>query len=281
MGMNYLKIFIILLIFWINPVFSFDNFDECGLLEKVLKEKQFELSLDEINYTKSNYFGIRIRYDGHFEEPNIVKVHPLIKFKNQVADEKEKLLGYDLEALFITEINGKKTISLNEEDFFKEFDKNIISIKVENDPKVYQLEKQLYENLEIYFTGDIKNISSFDNDILQGDLGKFGLYEGEEVPLDFPLIEEEKDVELNKPKRGGSKKYYVYVRNDKGNIIKVEFGDTTGLSAKINDPEARKSFVARHKCHEKKDKTKAGYWACRLPRYAKALGLKGGGNFFW
>ena len=41
MGMNYLKIFIILLIFWINPVFSFDNFDECGLLEKVLKEKQF------------------------------------------------------------------------------------------------------------------------------------------------------------------------------------------------------------------------------------------------
>ena len=159
MGMNYLKIFITLLIFWINPVFSFDNFDECGLLEKVLKEKQFELSLDEINYTKSNYFGIRLRYDGDFEEPNIVKVHPLIKFKNQVADEKEKLLGYDLEAEYITEINGKKTISLNEEDFYKEFDKNIISINFENNSKVYQLEKQWHENFEIYFTGDVKNIS--------------------------------------------------------------------------------------------------------------------------
>ena len=56
--------------------------------------------LDEINYTKSNYFGIRIRYDGDFKEPNIVKVHPLIKFKNQVADEKEKLLGYDLRGLY-------------------------------------------------------------------------------------------------------------------------------------------------------------------------------------
>jgi len=71
------------------------------------------------------------------------------------------------------------------------------------------------------------------------------------------------------------------VKNDKGNVIKVEFGDTTGLTAKINDPDARKSFVARHKCDQKKDKTKPGYWACRLPMYAKALGLKGGGNFFW
>ena len=101
------------------------------------------------------------------------------------------------------------------------------------------------------------------------------------LSLDDLLVEEDEKVELNKPKRGGSKKYYVYVKNDKGNVIKVEFGDTTGLTAKINDPEARKSFVARHKCEQKKDKTKPGYWACRLPRYAKALGLKGGGNFFW
>ena len=120
-----------------------------------------------------------------------------------------------------------------------------------------------------------------DTQILEGDLGKFAMFDGEEIPLDFPLVEEDDKVELNKPKRGGSKKYYVYVKNDKGNVIKVEFGDTTGLTSKINDPEARKSFVARHKCEQKKDKTKPGYWACRLPRYAKALGLKGGGNFFW
>lgn len=136
------------------------------------------------------------------------------------------------------------------------------------------------EAKRMYNENELKNLNESDLEILETDIGEFDLYEGEEVPLDFPLTEEP-DVELNKPKRGGSKKYYVYVRNDKGNIIKVQFGDSTGLSAKINDPEARKSFVARHKCSEKNDKTKPGYWACRLPRYAKALGLKGGGNFFW
>jgi hypothetical protein len=116
------------------------------------------------------------------------------------------------------------------------------------------------------------------------DIGEYGLYEGQFVPIDCPLMEAEykgKDVELNEPKRGGNKKFYVYVKNDKGNVIKVEFGDTSGLKAKINDPEARASFAARHQCDQKKDKTKPGYWACRLPYYAKQLGLSGGGNFFW
>src|SRR5210317_1017853 len=90
-----------------------------------------------------------------------------------------------------------------------------------------------------------------------------------------------KTVELNSPKRGGSKKFYVYVKNDKGNVVKVSFGDDTGLQAKINDAEATKSFVARHDCANKKDKTTPGYWACRLPMYAKELGLEGGGDYFW
>lgn len=105
------------------------------------------------------------------------------------------------------------------------------------------------------------------------------------VPLDLPFITEAEyngqEVELDKPKRGGAKKFYVYVKNDKGNVIKVQFGDTSGLNAKISNPEARKSFVARHQCELKKDKTKPGYWACRLPWFAKSLGLSGGGRFFW
>lgn len=86
------------------------------------------------------------------------------------------------------------------------------------------------------------------------DIGEFSRYQGKMVPLDIPLIEET-DVELNSPKRGGSKKFYVYVKNDKGNVVKVSFGDDTGLQAKINDAEATKSFVARHDCANKKDKT--------------------------
>ena len=117
---------------------------------------------------------------------------------------------------------------------------------------------------------------------LKTDIGQFGLYEGEEVPLDLPLLEE-KDVELNKPKRGGPKKFYVYVRDPQTKKIKkVTWGDTTGLKVKLNDPAARKSFAARHKCSTRNDKTKASYWACRLPRYAKELGLSvDSPNGFW
>ncbi len=110
---------------------------------------------------------------------------------------------------------------------------------------------------------------------------RFGLYEGQHVPLEQPMVEEAQP-ELNSPKRGGKKKYVVYVKNPQtGNIKKIQFGDTTGLSAKINDREAARNFAARHNCDTKKDKLSPGYWACRLPKYAKELGLKGGGNYFW
>ena len=89
-----------------------------------------------------------------------------------------------------------------------------------------------------------------------------------------------KKVALNKPKRGGSKKFYVYVKSKKGNVKKVSFGDT-GLSVKFKQKGARASFAARHKCAQKKDKTKAGYWSCNIGRYWKSLG--GGSNFsgYW
>jgi hypothetical protein len=106
-----------------------------------------------------------------------------------------------------------------------------------------------------------------DNEILDSDLGKFFIYEGERLPLDFPMINEAeyqgKKVELGKPKKGGSKKWYVYVRNPKtGKIVKVSYGSPV-MTAKWNDPGARASFAARHQCEKKKDRTKAGYWACR------------------
>ena len=72
-----------------------------------------------------------------------------------------------------------------------------------------------------------------------------------------------KKVQLGKVTRGGTKKFQVYVK-DGDNVKKVSFGDTSGLSIKTKDPERRKSFKARHKCDQKKDKTKAGYWSCRM-----------------
>ena len=111
----------------------------------------------------------------------------------------------------------------------------------------------------------------------------FGLYEGKQVPLEQPMMEES-EPELNKPKRSsGPTKYVVYVRDPKtGNVKKINFGDKKGgLAAKINDRDAARSFAARHNCETKTDKLSAGYWACRLPKYAKDLGLKGGGSYFW
>ena len=187
----------------------------------------------------------------------------------------------------------------------------------------------------------------FDNQtraLLETDLGKFATYKGEEVALDFPMINEaysgfmrnpedpdsepfkptgsvsefreelralfgkfkgdlknpnfikgvsqimvnwkpllrsqldenkkkKKDPPIGKPKRGGSKAYYVYVRDPKTKRIKkVSFG-SGGLRAKINNPKARNAFAKRHRCTTATDKTTARYWSCRLPRYAKQLGI--------
>jgi hypothetical protein len=69
---------------------------------------------------------------------------------------------------------------------------------------------------------------------------------------------------LNKPFRtpGGPKKFSVYVKNDKGNIVKVNFGDP-GLSIKRDNPNRRKNFRARHNCDNPGPKWKARYWSCR------------------
>ena len=70
-----------------------------------------------------------------------------------------------------------------------------------------------------------------------------------------------KKVKLNDPIRGGSKKFYVYVK-DGDTVKKVSFGDTTGLSIKRDDPARRRSFRARHNCDNPGPKTKARYWSC-------------------
>ena len=72
-----------------------------------------------------------------------------------------------------------------------------------------------------------------------------------------------RSVDLNNPTKGDTKKYKVYVKNDKGNVVKVEFGDPN-MSIKRDDPARRKSFRARHNCDQKKDKTTAGYWSCKF-----------------
>jgi len=147
----------------------------------------------------------------------------------------------------------------------------------------------LWSEARYLYLREIIHVNDDDKEILlETDLGNYGMYEGKLVELDLPMLEEDeleeaetkkKTPPIGKPKRGGSKKFYVYVR-DKGKVKKVSFGQV-GMSAKINDPKARQAFAARHDCKNKTDRTKASYWSCRLPRYAKLLGLKSSFSGFW
>ena len=68
---------------------------------------------------------------------------------------------------------------------------------------------------------------------------------------------------LGKPMKGDVKKFKVYVKNAKGNVIKVNFGDPN-MEIKRDNPKRRKSFRARHKCSQAKDRTTPKYWSCRM-----------------
>jgi hypothetical protein len=152
------------------------------------------------------------------------------------------------------------------------------------------------EARELYNIG-VLSVVEDDAELLESNIGEYGMYNGIKVPLDYPISLDElidlyesqeideaefkgKKVSIGKPKRGGSKKFYVYVK-DGDKVKKVSFGDTTGLSAKLNNPKARQAFAARHDCKNKKDRTKASYWSCRLPRYAKLLGFKTTFSGYW
>ena len=140
---------------------------------------------------------------------------------------------------------------------------------------------------ELYNQGKIK-LNEEDQLMVESDLGKKLKIGKEYIYLDAPFIYETeteedilseakhrgKNVKLNKPFRtpGGPKKFAVYVKTPGGGVKKVTFGDP-GLRVKNANKKAAKSFRARHKCSEKKDRTTAGYWSCSVGRYAKQLGL--------
>jgi hypothetical protein len=143
---------------------------------------------------------------------------------------------------------------------------------------------ELINEVRELYSMDMIELNEDDEWFINTDIGKTAYYNGDIVWLDIPfrdgnfLSEAEyrgRKVNLNSPFRtpGGPKKFSVYVKNKSGNVIKVSFGDPN-LRVRNNNPKAAKSFRARHKCHTKKDKTKAGYWSCNISRYRSKLGIK-------
>ena len=146
--------------------------------------------------------------------------------------------------------------------------------------------RSLYEKKQIELYHEIDKMY-----IKELEIGKWAKYNGQLVPLDYPFLLEEhelendtiaeatykgKKVKLGKAgvKRVGKGKAIVYVNSGKKNkdgtirVKKVTFGSSmpTAMGKSEAHRKRRKSFGDRHKCSEKKDKTKAGYWSCRATK---------------
>ena len=176
--------------------------------------------------------------------------HPMrLKESVKVSDE----LQYHLD----------KNIPLSE-NVFKEYSKSFINLINEV--------RQLYKY-------DLIDLSNEDRSIVESDLGKKVILEnGQVVYLEVPVEDQSflseaeyqgRKVQLGKIMQGDVKKFKVYVKNDKGKVVKVNFG-FGGKSAKgkrmvikKNNPQRRKSFRARHNCDNPGPRWKARYWACR------------------
>ena len=156
-----------------------------------------------------------------------------------------------------------KKIPLSE-TVFKEYSQSFINLINEV--------RKLYNN-------DSIDLSHEDRCIVESDLAKKVLLEnGQVVYLEVPMEDQNflseaeyqgRKVQLGKIMQGDVKKFKVYVKNDKGNVVKVNFG-FGGKSAKgkrmvikKNNPQRRKSFRARHNCDNPGPRWKARYWACR------------------
>lgn len=120
--------------------------------------------------------------------------------------------------------------------------------------------------------------------LISTDAGKGGIYEGKHVYLDVPFEDFEqideaeyrgRKVNLNKPFRtpSGPRKFAVYTKNEKGNVVKVGFGQP-GMRVNNADPKKAKSFQKRMRCDSPGPKWKAKWWSCNVARYRKLLGIK-------
>jgi len=120
-----------------------------------------------------------------------------------------------------------------------------------------------YEDFDIEISADdvVEDQVTYDNDDeFFEDYGVMWFNEDEE-DLDEAEYQGRK-VKLGKPMAGDVKKFKVYVKNPKGNVVKVNFGQK-GAKIKKSNPERRRSFRARHNCDNPGPRHKARYWSCR------------------
>jgi len=127
-----------------------------------------------------------------------------------------------------------------------------------------------YEDFDIYVNAheseDLDEVTFDDDDDFYAEYGE--LWYNDDDIVDEAEYQGRK-VKLGKPMQGDVKKFKVYVKNPKGNVVKVNFGHGgssvkgKAMSIKKNNPKRRKSFRARHNCDNPGPRHKARYWSCR------------------
>ena len=188
-----------------------------------------------------------------------------------------KLIKENLEKFTNRTLVLKKRVKISEE---LEYHINENLTLTNNDFTVYSKRYfDLINEVRDLWMRDLIHLNEQDEQIVMSDIGKIALFEGEIVYLDAPIEDEVEDlfeakykgrtVTLNKPMQGDVKKFKVFVKNEKGNVIKFNFGfGGTSAKGKVmrikkSNPERRKNFRARHNCDNPGPKTKARYWSCR------------------
>ena len=224
-----------------------------------------------------HYLEYEYKYPPKPDMPMIHKATPMDEIMPMMESTQKKV-----DEIIDRVIDSKKNVFLTTEAF-KYHTQNNIPI-TENVFRVgSESYVRLFKEAKQHWKQGKYNPTEEEKLVFETDLGEWDTYNGHRVPLDCPLINETalneaeykgKKVKLGKPSRGGSKKFYVYVRDPKTKKVKkVSFGDK-GMSLKLADSARRKSFVARHKCKQSKDRTSARYWSCRIGRYKNLTGSK-------
>ena len=245
-----------------------------------------------VEFIESNGFKVNTDFSSiEYEIDDDRARYPFIIFSKNIMNESEEHLTKDMNLikesdLFIEVSIDKDKIKIDGGQEITDTVKGIQGYRVKTSKRFYETPREVIEALKgikgRYYKYSITlEKTEFEE---EKEIINYTFYltpNGVREPLNESKKKKKKDPPIGKPKRGGSKAYYVYVRDPRTKKVKkVSFG-SGGLKAKINNPKARKAFAARHKCSTKTDKTKAGYWSCRLPRYAKLLGLKSSFSGFW
>jgi hypothetical protein len=215
--------------------------DLIALVNRVLQEQREASTI--------NMRGIKPTMTRFDENMGKISENQLIKLTNLMLEELNSEITFsDLEVL-------KKINSLvNRQEVIQWFN--------DNDLDYYNI-----TDIEMYMIYIERNMEEMDM-----DYDEFGSVEETDFISDDTLNEAEyqgRKVKLGKIMQGDIKKFKVYVKNDKGKVVKVNFG-FGGKSAhgkrmviKKNNPERRKSFRARHNCDNPGPRWKPRYWACR------------------